>query len=85
MKKRRCPMIQTCPKCGHMRINHPAQDKSVCPVPAEVTERLRQFKEENGKQWKAKLRRLWTSGQDEGLLRQARNYIGPSRIDKITL
>lgn len=85
MKQRRCPRIQLCPKCGRMKIHHPRGDLYDCPVPSEVIQRLREFKQANGIRWKAKLRALWTSGQDEGLLRQARNMIGPSRIDKIAL
>jgi hypothetical protein len=56
-----------------------------CPVPKEVIERLREYRLANGVRWKSKLRTLWTSGEDEGLLRQARNMIGPRRIDKIEL
>jgi hypothetical protein len=50
-----------------------------------VIERLREYRLANGVRWKSKLRTLWTSGEDEGLLRQARNMIGPRRIDKIEL
>jgi len=48
-----------------------------------IMERLRQFAQENGRTWRAKLRHLWNIGQDEGLLRQARNTIGPSGLDKV--
>lgn len=54
-------------------------------IPPEVIERLRAFKGEHGRTWKAKLRSLWNQGKDEGLLRQARNIIGPSRLDKIKI
>jgi hypothetical protein len=68
-----------------MRVHHPGARYYDCPVPDEVLERLRRFRDENGVRWKSKLRALWTSGEDSGLLRQARNYIGPARIDKIVL
>lgn len=82
---RRCPKIQLCPTCGRMRIFHPEAKLYQCPVPKEVIESLREYKRANGARWKAKLRELWTRGEDEGLLRQARNMIGPRRIDKIKL
>ena len=55
------------------------------PVPAEVIEALRKFAAANGRCWKSKLRTLWNTGKDDGLLRQARNIIGPNEIDKIVL
>lgn len=85
MKQRRCPNIQLCPTCGVMRIHHPHNAIYDCPVPKEVTAALLAFKVANGLRWKSKLRSLWNSGNDEGLLRQARNMIGPSRLDKIKL
>lgn len=81
---RTAPKIQLCPTCGRMRVFH-ERGLYACPVPYEVTERLREFARENGRTWKARLRHLWTVGQDEGLLRQARNMIGPTRIGKIKL
>lgn len=53
------------------------------PIPKDIYERLRQFAAENGRTWRAKLRRLWNTGKDEGLLRQARNIVGPSKLDKL--
>lgn len=50
-------------------------------IPADVIERVKRYKAENGRAWKSKLRSEWTRGTDSGLLRQARNYIGPSRLD----
>lgn len=85
MRQRRCPKIQNCPICGQMRVFHPNNDYYTCPIPTEVIERLRQFKAENGVRWKSKLRALWTAGHDDGLLRQARNMIGPNQLDKIKL
>jgi hypothetical protein len=49
----------------------------------EIMERLKQFAKENGRNWKSKLRALWNTGKDEGLLRLARNTIGPSGLDKV--
>jgi hypothetical protein len=51
----------------------------------DIVEGLRQFRAEHGVQWKAKLRRLWSSGQDEGVLRRARNAIGPTGLDRVNL
>jgi hypothetical protein len=86
MKTRVCPKIQTCPRCGQMRVHHP-NGYYECPVPREVTEALRQFRDDNGRRWKSKLRELWMQGADadDFLLRQARNMIGPTRLDKIEL
>lgn len=42
------------------------------------------FANDNGRTWKSKLRALWISGRDEGGLRNARNMIGPSGLDKVT-
>lgn len=55
-----------------------------CPVTFSVRLRVAQFAKENGRMWKSKLRSLWISGKDEGDLRNARNAIGPSQLDKIT-
>lgn len=52
---------------------------------AEALEAVRKFASENGRLWKSKLRRLWTSGRDEAGLRLARNIFGPSGIDKLKL
>jgi ribosomal protein L37E len=87
MKKiigRTAPKSQTCPRCGKMRVHHQS-GLYVCSVPASVTERLRKYRDENGKAWKSKLLALWTSGKDEGDLRNARNMIGPSNLYKIDL
>ncbi len=56
-------------------------------IPPEVLNRLRGFAEVNGRYWKAKLRRMWAEGRDAHfpLLRQARNLIGPSGLDKIKI
>lgn len=54
-------------------------------VSSEIIARLREFKAEHGRNWKAALRALWISGCDEGLLRQARNVIGPNDLDRVKL
>lgn len=82
---RQNPPIQLCPTCGRMRIHHPDARLYDCPVPREVTAALKAYALANGVRWKAKLRALWDSGQDEGPLRQARNLIGPTRIARIRL
>lgn len=82
---RRCPKIQLCPTCGHMRVNHPGANYFLCPVPIAVSAAIRAFALENGKRWKSKLIELWASGRDDGYLRQARNLIGPFRIYKIAV
>ena len=48
-------------------------------------QRLVAFREVTGKTWKSKLRKLWTSGQDEGEIRHARNVIGPTDLDTVDL
>jgi hypothetical protein len=74
---------QLCPTCGHRRSHHRPRDGHECPVPKEVIERLRAFRAEHGKNWKASLLKLWTSGRDDGQLRQARNMIGPTALYKL--
>lgn len=45
------------------------------------------FADSNGRNWKAELRALWSSGRNEnsGALREIRNNLGPSYLEKITL
>lgn len=75
---------ELCPGCGHARTDHPVAG---CPVPPEVTARLRVFKREHGARWKAALCELWMQGQDwdDSELRRARNLIGPSGLYKLKL
>ena len=54
-------------------------------VPPEVVAAVIAFANANGRTWRAKLRSLWNSGRDTGLLRQARNTIGPSGIDRLKI
>lgn len=54
-------------------------------IDPEILDRLKAFAAEHGRTWKAQLRRLWNTGRDSGLLRQARNQIGPSGLDRIRL
>lgn len=56
----------------------------------EQRDRLRQFKDEHGRNWKDKLRLLWMKGTDTAesgghLLRQVRNTVGPSGLEKVRL
>jgi hypothetical protein len=82
---RRCPKIQLCPKCGQMRVHH-RLGLYDCPVPNSVLDALRKFKNAHGRTWKLALREAWTQGKDLGVdLQQARNMIGPTRLDKIKL
>lgn len=57
---------------------------------------LKQFSEENGRNWKSKLRELWSTGKDEhyklsdgtavgAILRQVRNDFGPDWLGKVNL
>ena len=46
---------------------------------------LLEFAENNGKQWKSKLVRLWQNGEDDGVLRQVRNAVSPSMLYKMKL
>lgn len=66
-----------CLWCGRRR------GTAECAVTHEMRDALANFAREHGRTWKAALRALWNSGKDEGLLRQARNIIGPSRLDRI--
>lgn len=54
-------------------------------IPSGVIKALRTFRDLHGRKWKAALRALWDSGLDEGVLRTARNLIGPSGLDKVRL
>ena len=56
----------------------------------EQRDRLQQFRDEHGRNWKDKLRMLWMRGADtrepDGhLLRQIRNTVGPSGLEKVKL
>ena len=86
IRGRRAPMLQLCPTCGVMRIHHPGSELYKCPVRKEVTAALREYKRANGRFWKNNLRRAWelneTISQE---LQEARNVIGPSRLEKIEL
>jgi len=85
VKKRTCPKIQTCPRCGEMKGLHPRGDIYACPVDDVVVAALRKFKDANGKRWKALLCEEWARGTlDEGLAR-AKLQIGPKRLYKIDL
>ena len=82
---RTCPKIQNCPTCGRMRVYHP-EGYYKCPVRKEVIEALKAFKRKNGRFWKRDLRELWMQGAEISQeLQEARNVIGPSRIDRIQL
>lgn len=86
MKQRRCPKIQLCPTCGELRTFHPGNRLFDCPVPVAVIDALRRWKATHGKRWKAALREAWLQEEDLGCeLQQARNMIGPRRLDKIKL
>lgn len=90
MKKHRKHAIGLCPRCGHMRINHP-RGLYVCPVSDDILRALKRFRDENGRVWKAKLNAEWQQGcsgiatEDRELIQHARNLIGPSRLAKIDL
>ncbi len=51
----------------------------------DMLDTLQEFAASNGKQWRAKLRRLWTTNGDtsNANLRRLRNVIGPSGLSKI--
>jgi hypothetical protein len=56
----------------------------------ELLDRLRRFAEGNGRTWRAKLREVWLRGDearypDSHLLRQLRNAVGPSGLDRVEL
>jgi len=54
-------------------------------VTEDIMERLVRFSLANGKTWKRKLCELWERGEEDDLLRQARNLIGPVRVYKIKI
>ena len=59
------------------------------PTPEQL-ERLRTFAAANGRTWRSMLRTLWMTGADAAerdghLLRQVRNSVGPSGLDRIDL
>jgi hypothetical protein len=68
-----------CLWCGARKLG-----SSECRVGDDIRVRVKQFASEHGRTWKAALRHLWNTSQDEGLLRQARNSIGPRQLDKIS-
>lgn len=72
------------PSCGGTSTDHPV---AACPLPPEVTARLKTFSLCHGRVWKSRLCDLWVRGEDsrDPSLRQARNLIGPSRLYKIKL
>ncbi len=54
----------------------------------EQLNRLRAFAKQHGRTWKSKLRTLWMRGADANepdghLLRQVRNRVGPSGLEKV--
>jgi hypothetical protein len=56
----------------------------------EQKEALQQFKSKHGRNWKLELRLRWMRGTDVNeanghLLRQVRNNVGPSGLDKIRI
>jgi hypothetical protein len=56
----------------------------------EQRDQLKQFAAQHGRNWKSKLRELWMRGADANepsghLLRQVRNQVGPSGLDKVDL
>ena len=74
-----------CLLCGHESVGP-------CSVSLDVRAALVAFAREEGRTWKARLRLLWDEGNEVvmhgqttgGFLRQARNIIGPSGLDRIT-
>jgi hypothetical protein len=51
------------------------------PLDLQALRAVQAFRAEHGRQWRAKLRALWASGEDVGPLRLARNIWGPSGLD----
>jgi hypothetical protein len=76
-------MQRNCPRCGRHRLGRHATDG--CPVTDEVLARLCEFAALHGKRWKITLINLWIRGDDEGLLRQARNMIGHTDLYKVDI
>lgn len=58
-------------------------------ISQEIMDRLKQYADEHGRNWKQKLRDQWFNGSDANepnghLLRQARNKIGPGALENVT-
>ena len=73
-------MQRSCPRCNRPLLAH-----GECPVTDAMLGALRAYALDHGKRWKADLCELWMRGEDDGLLRQIRNIVGPSRLYKINL
>ena len=80
--------VATCQHCkAVVRLNFETTDLGpeayYETVPEEVVEAVRRFALAQGRNWRAKLRGIWRRGLDAGNIRNARNMIGPSGLDKI--
>lgn len=73
---------KTCKRCGSL-IGH--EQGRTCPLTPELAEVLSTYALEHGRTWRAALRDLWTSGRDEGNLRQLRNIVGPGGLSRIDM
>lgn len=77
-------MQRACVRCGVALMAHTPTPESShgCRVPDDVWKAIVTYAAENGRTWRANLRALWTSGRDVAELRQARNILGPTGLDK---
>lgn len=68
-----------CRWCGRRR--HAPE----CAATDEVRDAIVEYAKNNGRNWKAALRLCWESGKATGALQMARNIIGPSGLDKLSV
>lgn len=55
-------------------------------LPQEIMDALKAYATQHGAQWRAKLKKDWSTGRDNNpYLRRARNMVGPSGLSKINL
>lgn len=69
------PRATRCPRCGS--FNDQEHQEQGCRMTTRLLHYLREYRIAQGKRWKATLREIWFKGQDEGILRELRNAIGP--------
>jgi hypothetical protein len=73
-----------CPYCGKHR-NGPHRSQG-CRMTEAMWAALVEWKKEHGRFWRARLRQAWLlDEQTSSEIRQVRNVVGPSGLDKIKL
>lgn len=62
---------------------HPDTAAQLRKLSEDELDRLDEFIHENGRAWRSKLRQAWSRG--DSTLRETRNTIGPSGLDKLRI